>query len=312
MAHVDPERAKALLYRCLGDVIHQALFDRSVSDIFLNPDGRLWIKKLGKPKACVGCIETLQAQSIIETAAGFCGFEIHSQQPTLECTLPSGARFAGQLPPIVPAPTFSIRCPAHTLWSLEDYVRQGILLPYQKSVLISAIRAQQNILVVGGTGSGKTTLCNALVHEMTVQAPHERLCILEDTPEIQCEAEDFIRYVSTDGVSLSDLLIIVLRMRPDRIIVGEVRGPEAFDLIQAWNTGHKGGVSTIHANNANLGIQKLGTLAGVKYPPAQIGLMAAEAVDMLIHIERTSQSRKISAIMKVEGYIDGQYITKEL
>lgn len=183
----------------------------------------------------------------------------------------------------------------------------------QNDAIRAAVVAHRNILVVGGTGSGKTTLVNAIINEMVLHDSTERIFIIEDTGEIQCAAENFVQYHTTLEVPMTTLLKTTLRMRPDRILVGEVRGAEALDLLDAWNTGHEGGAATLHANNAAAGLARLKSLISRnESAPSEIEPLIAEAVHVVVHIARTPEGRRIEEILEVIGYQDGQYITKNL
>jgi type IV secretion system protein VirB11 len=183
----------------------------------------------------------------------------------------------------------------------------------QNVAIRAAVVAHRNILVVGGTGSGKTTLVNAIINEMVLHDSTERIFIIEDTGEIQCAAENFVQYHTTLEVPMTTLLKTTLRMRPDRILVGEVRGAEALDLLDAWNTGHEGGAATLHANNAAAGLARLKSLISRnESAPSEIEPLIAEAVHVVVHIARTPEGRRIEEILEVIGYQDGQYITKNL
>jgi len=237
-------RAKEKLRRDLGPIIEMALADPKTVEIMLNADGKLWQERLGEKMRCIGTMSAGRAEAVIKTIAGFHGKEITRFKPTLEGELPlDGSRFAGQLPPVVYAPTFGIRKKAVSIFSLDEYVQGGIMTEVQCDIIKSAIAAHRNILVIGGTGSGKTTLVNAIINEMVLFDPTERVFIIEDTGEIQCAAENCVQYHTTMEVTMTMLLKTTLRMRPDRILVGEVRGAEALDLLDAWNTGHEGSKS---------------------------------------------------------------------
>jgi P-type conjugative transfer ATPase TrbB len=306
------DRAKRKLERDMGPELLAALRDPKTVEIMLNADGRLWQERLGEPMRCMGTLRTAQAQAIIETIAGYHGKEVTRQKPILEGELPlDGSRFAGQLPPVVPAPTFAIRKKAVAIFTLNQYVESGVMTEQQRDVLIEAVRAHRNILVIGGTGSGKTTLVNAIINQMVANDPTERVFIIEDTGEIQCAAENYVQYHTSLDVTMTALLKTTLRMRPDRILVGEVRGPEALDLLMAWNTGHEGGAATLHANNAKSGLDRLAMLISM-HPdsPKPIEPLIGEAVHMVVHIARTSNGRRVQEIIEVSGFSNGQYITK--
>jgi P-type conjugative transfer ATPase TrbB len=280
----------------------------------LNADGKLWQERLGEPMKCIASMRMAQAQAIIETVAGYHGKEVTRQKPILEGELPlDGSRFAGQLPPVVPAPTFAIRKRAVAIFTLAQYVEDGVMTAGQRDALIEAIRAHRNILVVGGTGSGKTTLVNAIINQMVVQDPAERVILIEDTGEIQCAAANYVQYHTSIDVNMTTLLRSALRMRPDRILVGEVRGPEALDLLMAWNTGHEGGAATLHANNARAGLDRLAMLISM-HPdsPRPIEPLIAEAVHVVVHIARFEGQRRVQEILAVSGFDGHRYLTHAL
>jgi len=308
------ERAKVKLTRDLGPLIIDALHDPNTVEILLNADGALWQERLGEKMSRIGTLSPHQAEAIIKTIAGYHGKEVTRSQPILEGELPiDGSRFAGQLPPIVSAPTFAIRKKAIAIFTLEEYVKSGIMTESQYESITSAIRAHKNILVIGGTGSGKTTLVNAVINEMVITDHSERIFIIEDTGEIQCAAKNCVQYHTTIDVSMTALLKTTLRMRPDRILVGEVRGPEALDLLMCWNTGHPGGAATLHANNAKAGLDRLEMLISMhKDSPNPIQPLIGEAVDVVVHIARAPEGRRIESIIEVNGYQNGQYIINQV
>ena len=305
-------RAKIKLERDLGPDIMAALADPKTVEIMLNADGKLWQERLGEKMRPIGTLSASRSESIIKTIAGFHGKEITKGRPLIECELPlDGSRFAGQFPPIVPAPTFAIRKKAVAIFTLDQYVAAGIMTPAQLAVIEAAVNQHRNILVTGSTGSGKTTLVNAIINHMVFIDPTERIVIIEDTGEIQCAAENFVQYHTTLDITMTLLLRTTLRMRPDRILVGEVRGPEALDLLMAWNTGHEGGAATLHANNARAGLARLAMLISM-HPdsPKQIEPLIGEAVHCVIHIARTPEGRRVAEIVEILRFEDGQYLTQ--
>lgn len=308
------ERAKEKLRRDLGSLIEDARKDPRTVEIMLNSDGRLWVERLGETMRCIGTVSEARAESIIKTVAGFHGKEVTRSNPLLEGELPlDGSRFAGQLPPVVPKPTFAIRKRAVAVFTLQDYVQSEIMTPEQYEILRDVVEAHRNILVIGGTGSGKTTLVNAIINEMVQNAPNERVIIIEDTGEIQCAAKNAVQYHTTLQTDMTELLKTTLRMRPDRILVGEVRGSEALDLLDAWNTGHEGGAATLHANNCQAGLQRLKSLITRNAAaPTEIEPLIAEAVHCVVHIARTPEGRKVKEIISVNGYENNQYTTYKL
>lgn len=308
------ERAKKKLERDMGASLLAALHDPKTVEIMLNADGKLWQERLGDGMKWIGTLRQAQSEAVIKTVAGYHGKEITRIKPIIEGELPiDGSRFAGQLPPIVSAPTFAIRKKAIAIFTLDDYVANGIMTTGQCDALKKAVKNHRNILVIGGTGSGKTTLINAIIHEMVLCNPLERVCIIEDTGEIQCAAENFVQYHTTSDVSMTALLKVILRMRPDRILVGEVRGAEALDLLDAWNTGHEGGAATLHANNATAGLTRLKSLiTRNESAPSDIEPLIGEAVHVVVHIARTSDGRRVQEIIGISGYENGRYITQSL
>ncbi len=308
------ERAKKKLERDMGPLLMSALNDPRTVEVMLNADGRLWQERLGEKMKCIGSLRVAQAEAIIKTVAGYHGKEVTRAKPILEGELPIGrARFAGQLPPVVLSPTFAIRKNAIAIFTLDQYVDAGIMTSAQRDVLKNAVANHRNILVIGGTGSGKTTLVNAIINEMVAFDPSERIFIIEDTGEIQCAAENFVQYHTSFDVTMTALLRATLRMRPDRILVGEVRGPEALDLLDAWNTGHEGGAATLHANNPAAGLVRLKSLiTRNESAPADIEPLIGEVVHIVVHIARTPEGRSIQEIIEVSGYENGHYTCKTL
>jgi len=307
------DRAKSKLERDAREIL-SALQDSETVEIMVNADGRIWQEKLGQKIQHIGNIQSAQVEAVIKTVAGFHGKEVNRFNPMIEGEFPlDNSRFAGQLPPIVSSPIFAIRKKAIKIFTLEQYVETGVLTPRHSDVIKDAVRKHRNILVIGGTGSGKTTLINAIINEMVHSDPDERIFILEDTGEIQCAAQNFVQYHTTLDVDMTQLLKTTLRMRPDRILVGEVRGPEALDLLDAWNTGHEGGAATLHANDAMSGLTRLESLIS-RNPsaPKEIMPLIAEAVDMVVHITRTPHGRKIQQIIEVQGFKRGSYQIKKL
>jgi len=292
------ERARKKLQRDAGSLIVDALNDPKTVELMCNGDGKLWVERLGEPMRQIGQLKPAQAESIIKTVAGYHGKEVTRQKPLLEGEWPlDGSRFAGQLPPVVRAATFAIRKKAVAIFRLDQYVEAGIMTAAQCASIKKAVREHRNILVIGGTGTGKTTLVNAIIDDMVVGFPSERVFIIEDTGEIQCSAANFVQYHTTIEVSMTHLLKTTLRMRPDRILVGEVRGPEALDLLMAWNTGHEGGAATLHANNAKAGLDRLAMLISIQPDNSTpIEPLIVEAVHVIVHFPRVQGSPRFQAI----------------
>ena len=298
------------LRRHFGPAVLSALADPKTTDLLLNPDGILWQARLGEPMQAIGRMSAAQAEMALRTLAAALHTTITAEKPWLEGVLPlDGSRIAGQIPPVVTAPAFAIRKRAVAVLTLDDYVAAGVLSPEQRALLLDAVTAHRNILVVGGTGSGKTTLTNAILQAIVDHAPDERLFIIEDTGEIQCLAPNSVAYVATTDFSLTRAVRTAMRMNPGRIIVGEVRGPEALDLLLAWNSGHSGGVATLHADHARAGLTKL-ALYVTQHPhaPAVVEPLIGEAVHVVVHIALTPSGRRVTEILRLSGYRDGHYL----
>ena len=305
-------RAIEKLKRDMGRSLMEALEDPETLEIMLNPDGKLWREKFGQPMFCMGTVPVQRSKTIIQTIAGFHKKIIDSNSPFLECELPiDGSRFAGQLPPLVAGPTFAIRKKASRIFLLDEYVDKGVMTRVQADFICRAIAAHKNILVIGGTGSGKTTLLNAIIAEIVRQFPDVRICIIEDTGELQCAALNFVQYHTTINVTMTDILRLILRMRPDRIFVGETRGPEALDMLDAWNTGHEGGAASLHANNTLSALTRLRSLISRNpFAPREIEPVIGEAVNVIVQISKTSEGRRIKEIREIQGYENGEYISQ--
>ncbi|MFF0923880.1 P-type conjugative transfer ATPase TrbB [Rhizobium leguminosarum] len=295
------------LQEALGDQLCVALDDANVVEIMLNPDGKLFIERLGHGVTPAGQMSSAAAEMVIGTVAHALQSEVDTEQPIISGELPIGGhRFEGLLPPVVAKPAFTIRRRASRLIPLEDYVRAGVMTEYQAATIRSAISARLNIIISGGTGSGKTTLANAVIHEIVKSAPQDRIVILEDTAEIQCAAENAVLLHTSDTIDMARLLKSTMRLRPDRIVVGEVRDGAALTLLKAWNTGHPGGVATIHSNTAMSALRRLEQLTA-EASQQPMHEVIGEAVDLVISIERTPRGRIVRDIIQVERFINGQY-----
>lgn len=296
------ERKLEALRHALGPSILAALVDPEVVEILVNPDGRLVLDRSQSGRKDVG--ETLGADArerVVRLIADYVGEPVTREMPRLAGVLPvTGERFQGFLPPVTPGPAFSIRKRPAVIWSLDDYVRDGVMTEGQADILREAVMGRRNLLISGGTGSGKTTLANALLAEPAFA--DDRVFLIEDTPELQCSAWDLVptltrRFPVVIGVV--DLVRDALRMRPDRIVVGEMReGAAALETLKAWNTGHPGGLSTIHANSAREALSRLEDLLAEVGPVLPIR-MIAQAVDVVVHIRRTREGRRIEGILSI-------------
>lgn len=296
----------------VGKSLLAKLADENTLEICLNNDGKLWYEEFGQPMKLLGSLPVSQSTAILQTIAGYHGRITNHTNPILECELPlDGSRFAGQLPPIVSSPAFAIRKKASRIFTLNQYVEAGIMSPHHRDYLCQAIADHKNILVIGGTGSGKTTLLNGLIAEVVRQFPHERICIIEDTGELQCSAENYVQYHTTVNITMSMLLILILRMRPDRILVGETRGPEALDMIDAWMTGHPGGLGSAHATTTAIALRRLKSMISRNpFAPSDIESVIADTVNVLVCINKTPEGRRVQEIREIQGYENGEYISQ--
>lgn len=292
------------LRRELGPTVLAALADPDVTEVMGNPDGALWIESQVQGMRDTGTrIPPMQAENLIGTVAAMLGTVVNAASPIVEGELPlDGNRFEGLLPPVSTAPVFVIRKRPTRIYTLDDYVAAEIMTPWHADGLRQAIRERRNLVIAGGTTSGKTTLANALIHEMVALGdPAERFVILEDTRELQCAAPNAVQLHTGDVADLTRLTRVTMRLRPDRIIIGEVRGGEALALLKAWNTGHPGGLTTVHANSAPAALMRLDTLIQEAGVPPQPQLVA-EAVDLLVFITRTPAGRRVQELVTVTGY----------
>jgi type IV secretion system protein VirB11 len=302
-ADEQAKRLREKLERELGDTIVAALTDASVVEIMLNADGVLWLDVLGAGMRDTGVrMSATQAENLLRTIASALDIVVNADHPILEGTLPfDGSRFAGVLPPVSNRPVFAIRKRAGLIFTLDDYVKSGICEARSADLIRAAVAQRKNILIVGSTGSGKTTLANAVLEEISTQHREQRVVIIEDTVELQCAAPNHVALKTSDSADMTRLLRTTMRLRPDRIVVGEVRGAEALALLKAWNTGHPGGLATIHANSATAGLVRLEQLVAEANVPPQPQLIA-EAVDLLVSIVRTANGRRVAEIVRVDGY----------
>ena len=314
---VSADRRRAMLRTAMGPAVAAALSDPRVIEIMVNPDGALRIDILGEGRVDTDVkLDADQVERIIRLVASHARTEVHRDRPIVSAELPphgqgAGERFEGILPPVSTAPCFSIRKPAARVYTLMDYVADGIMPAETARLLALAVVDRRNILIAGGTSSGKTTLANALLAEMAHL--DERVILIEDTRELQSPALDTVALRTRAGaVTMGDLVRSTLRLRPDRIIVGEVRGGEALDMLKAWNTGHLGGIATVHANSASSALYRIEQLiqeAVVTVPRR----LVAEAIDMIVFIAGRGTARRIETIARVAGLDpDGGYAVVDL
>jgi type IV secretion system protein TrbB len=306
-------RSTRMLRTALGPHIGGYLEDPDIVEVMLNPDGRLWIDRLSSGLEDTGQrIPVADGERIVRLVAHHVGAEAHAGSPRVSAELPdTGERFEGLLPPVVMAPAFAIRKPAIAVFTLDDYVASGIMTSAQAVALRTAVTERWNVLVAGGTSTGKTTLVNALLHE--VVATGDRVVLIEDTRELQCAAPNLVAMRTKDGVaSLTDLVRSSLRLRPDRIPIGEVRGREALDLLKAWGTGHPGGIGTIHASTAIGALRRLEQLVQEAVVTVSRPLIA-ETIDLIAVLAGRGAQRRLAGIWHVaELGSTGDYVVEPL
>ena len=300
-AAVLHSRSARMLRTAMGPAIAAALDDPDVVEVLLNPDGSLWFDRLRTGRVASGIsLSAPDAERIIRLVAAHVRAEVHPGAPILSAELPgSGERFEGVMPPVVRAPSFAIRKRSAGVIRLDRYVADGVLTAGQAAFMRRAVHERANIIIAGGTSTGKTTLANALLEEVATTG--DRVILLEDTVELQCAADDHVPMRTRPGVvSLAELVRSTLRLRPDRIIVGEVRGPEALELLKAWGTGHPGGIATLHAGSPAGALTRLEQLvqeAVVTVPRSLI----AETIDVVVFIAGRGSARRVEEIVRVEG-----------
>lgn len=309
-AHEDSasERILAMLRSAFGESIGKYILDPEISDIIVNPDGKIWIDSHRDGRVFTGqTMKPEDAERVIYIVATSINTVCNKEHPILQAELPGvGSRFQGELPPVATAPHFVIRNPAARVFTLSEYVERRTMTNAQYQIIANAVAMRSNMVVAGGTGSGKTTLINAILSEIAKTG--DRLLLLEDTKELQCAAKDYAQRRTVDGiVDMRALVRSSLRLRPDRIIVGELRGPEALDWLKACNTGHPGSLTSVHADSARQTLSRIEQLvfeAGLSHTHALIG----EAIDLIIYIERTEQGRKVMELISIDWSESGYKI----
>ena len=297
----DPRLIRSL-EQAMGSMVLDALQAPDVLEIMLNPCGLLWLERFGEPMRQVGNLSPEQGRQVVSLVASALGTTITREQPVVEGEFPiDGSRFEGTDFPIVPGPSFTIRKKPSTIFTLENYVEKGILPPSLLSFLHQAILRKCNILVVGGTGSGKTTLVNAMIEALSRLCPDDRIVAMEDTCELQVSSPNRVMFRTCDTMDMQRLTKITMRYRPDRILVGEVRDGAALDLLKAWNTGHPGGIATLHADSALDALGRLEDLVAERLT-APMHRLISRAINVIVFIRKTPEGRQISEVAFVHGY----------
>jgi type IV secretion system protein VirB11 len=307
-ASLSAARRRDHVSRLLGPLVGGLLAEGIVTDVILNPDGRLWVTRLGAEPEVAGSMTPQQAESLIAAIASTLDAVATRDKPVIEGRLLlDGSRFEGVLPPVVSTPIFAIRRHSSAVFTFDDYVAKEQMTEAQRARLERAIVDRENVLFTGGTGSGKTTLTNAALDAVVRLTPTDRIIGLEDTGELRCSAEDQTFMVATETVPLSRLIKVAMRLNGTRIIVGEVRGAEALDLLMVWNTGHPGGLATVHANIARpeAALSRLEMLVALG-TQAPMQRLIAEAIDLIVCVERQVKGhRRVTQMVAVTGF-DGR------
>ncbi len=307
------QRRLMVLEKSLGTHIMHYMHDDNVTEVIVNPDGKLWIDTFDRGFVNTGVELSGEATKRVIYAVADLSRQVIElkEDPSLQADIPashlfSNCRFQAELPPIVTGPSFNIRKHSKTVFTLDDYVEQGTMSMEQREAIIQAIKNKQNIIAAGGTASGKTTLLNAILAEISKLG--ERIITIEDTKELKCAAENTVALTTTDTVDMDNLLRKTLRLSPNRIVVGEVRGKEAMTLIDAWSTGHRGGCSTVHSDSAIETLFRIeGMISRVSLSPQQASI--ARAVNVIVYIRKHATCRRVEEVVCVDTWdkADGEY-----
>jgi pilus assembly protein CpaF len=299
----------ALILPFLKPIAH-LIQDPDVSEIMVNGSGHVFVEQQGMVRAVDGVsVADKSLQIAVRNIARLLGDDVSEERPILDARLPDGSRVAAVLPPCsVGGTTLTIRKFQTRFFTAEELVRIGTMTPEVMACVRAAIENNENVLISGGTSTGKTTLLNALAAFLP---PKDRVVLIEDTAELQIDRPNLVRFEARrehgdlPAVTIRDLLRATLRHRPDRIIVGEVRGGEAFDLLQALNTGHSGTLSTIHANSAEQALARFSSCvvqSGIELPYQAVRYQIADAIDLVLHLGRDAGRRVVSELIRVGRY----------
>ena len=306
-------RLHSKLRRELGPELCAVLGEKNVLELMLNEDGNLWVERVQLGVENIGKLESTRVESIVSTVAALNNQVINSSTPFLQTSLPlDGSRFQALSPPVVKNTCFTIRKHASLVYTLDDYVSAAEMTQFQADLIRKALKKRNNLIISGGTGSGKTTLANAILHESCEIGPQgERYVLIEDTYELQCSAANKVQLHALNRGMLSKLCQAAMRLRPDRVVLGEVRGAEAYDLMYLLNSGHPGSLTTLHANSAQTALDKFLMLAresGEEVHPQRV----IDSFQNVISIKRTETGRCIEEIVEVVAHDGTEFIVKTL
>jgi pilus assembly protein CpaF len=297
------------------------LQDEHVSEIMVNPGGRVFIERNGRMQRVEDAVvDERNLQVAVRNIARLLGSDISEEQPILDARLPDGSRVAAVIPPCsLRGTALTIRKFRPAYFTLEELVKVGTLSQWVAEELAAAVHRRDNILISGGTGTGKTTLLNALTGCID---EGERLVVVEETAELRIGLQNLVRLEERRAqrdlaaVTMRELLRATLRHRPDRILIGEVRGGEAYDLLQALNTGHAGALCTIHASSATQALSRLASCvlqSGVDLPYTAVRQQVGDAIQMVVHLQRRDGRRLASEVLAVARYdaASDQYLARQ-
>lgn len=290
--------------------IEHLILDPDITEIMVNGSRRVFIERAGLLEEVPDVhVDERNLKVAVKNIARALGDDVSEEKPILDSRLPDGSRVAAVFPPCsVGGTTLTIRKFQTKFFTADELVRIGTMAPDVLATVRTAIEQNQNILISGGTSTGKTTLLNALAAYLPT---NDRVVLIEDTAELQIDRPNLVRFEArreqpaTPAVSIRELLRATLRHRPDRIIVGEVRGGEAFDLLQALNTGHSGTLSTIHANSAEQALARFASCvvqSGVELPYQAVRYQIADAIDLVLHLGRIEGNRVVRELIKIGRY----------
>ncbi|HKW17594.1 MAG TPA: ATPase, T2SS/T4P/T4SS family [Terriglobales bacterium] len=290
--------------------IEHLILDPEISEIMVNGPEHVFVERAGMVEAVPAKALTAKSLEVaVRNIARRLGDDISEEKPILDSRLPDGSRVAAVIPPCsLNGVTLTVRKFNAKHFGIDHLIQIGTITNEIAEILKSAIRNRQNILISGGTGTGKTTLLNLLANFIP---DHERILLIEDTAEIQINAPNVVRFEARreqnglPAVTIRDLLKASLRHRPDRILLGEIRGAEAFDLLQLLNTGHSGTISTVHANSAPQALSRFTSCvlqSNVELPYSAIKSNIADSMNLLVHIERRPGRRFVSEVVSITGY----------